>query len=102
MFSGAGSGCNGDDEDECPPLPETGSGDDDLITPVYVPPTRPPPTPKPKKTEGKPDEKPCDDEDCLDGSGSGEVTQETTSIKATGTYFYGFLIKYFTDCHRQM
>ncbi|RZC18407.1 hypothetical protein BDFB_011598, partial [Asbolus verrucosus] len=46
VFSGAGSGCNGDDEDECPPLPETGSGDDDLITPVYIPPTRPPPTTK--------------------------------------------------------
>uniref|UniRef100_A0A6P7GQI9 Neurexin-3-beta-like n=1 Tax=Diabrotica virgifera virgifera TaxID=50390 RepID=A0A6P7GQI9_DIAVI len=81
VFSGAGSGCNnGDDEDECPPLPEHGSGDDDLITPVYDPPTRPPPTKKPKhKSDGGDDKgKPCDDEDCFPGSGSGEVTEETT------------------------
>ncbi|XP_023310853.1 neurexin-1-like [Anoplophora glabripennis] len=77
VFSGAGSGCNGDDEDECPPLPETGSGDDDLITPVYVPPTRPPPTAKTPKNSNI--EKLCDDEDCnIDGSGSGEVTEEST------------------------
>ncbi|XP_060517696.1 neurexin 1 isoform X2 [Cylas formicarius] len=84
IFSGAGSGCNGDDEDECPPLPEVGSGDDDLITPVYVPPTRPPPTAKPKKI---PDEgKGCDDDDdCIAGSGSGENTEDPfTSSKATG------------------
>ncbi|CAH1124036.1 unnamed protein product [Ceutorhynchus assimilis] len=84
IFSGAGSGCNGDDEDECPPLPEMGSGDD-LITPVYIPPTRPPPTVKPKKkvvVNGKD----CDDEDCIDGSGSGEITEDPTftSSKTTG------------------
>ncbi|XP_023027641.2 neurexin 1 isoform X2 [Leptinotarsa decemlineata] len=80
VFSGAGSGCNGDDEDECPPLPESGSGDDDLITPVYVPPTKPPPTKKPKKPEGDDKTKPCDDEDCIpDGSGSGEATEEATT-----------------------
>ncbi|XP_056637002.1 neurexin-1 isoform X2 [Diorhabda sublineata] len=84
VFSGAGSGCNnGDDEDECPPLPETGSGDDDLITPVYNPPTRPPPTKKPKpKPEGA-ETKPCDDEDCFPGSGSGEVTEETSKTTPT-------------------
>lgn len=38
VFSGAGSGCRDDDEDECLPAPEAGSGGDDLITPVYVPP----------------------------------------------------------------
>lgn len=73
-------GCKSDDEDECPSLPENGSGDDDLITPVYVPPTRQPVTKAPKKTApsgGKPN---CDDEeeDCFPGSGSGEPTEETT------------------------
>ncbi|CAH1113681.1 unnamed protein product [Psylliodes chrysocephalus] len=84
VFSGAGSGCNnGDDEDECPPLPETGSGDDDLITPVFIPPTRPPPTKKPKNNvDGGDDKKPCDDEDCFQGSGSEETTEESTT-KAT-------------------
>ncbi|PSN31987.1 Neurexin-3 [Blattella germanica] len=78
VFSGAGSGCNTDDEDECAPTFENGSGDD-LITPVYVPPTRPPTTtPKVTSTEGKP----CDDEDCVSGSGSGEVTTEDNN---TGT-----------------
>ncbi|XP_063921501.1 neurexin 1 isoform X2 [Zophobas morio] len=75
VFSGAGSGCNGDDEDECPPLPETGSGDDDLITPVYIPPTKSTPTTK-KPTKTHEAGKPCDDEDCFTGSGSGEVTEE--------------------------
>nr|XP_022912901.1 neurexin-1-like isoform X2 [Onthophagus taurus] len=75
VFSGAGSGCNNeDDEDECPPLPENGSGDDDLITPVYVPSTRPPATTKPAT---KSPESNCDDEDCgFGGSGSGELTTE--------------------------
>ncbi|CAH1169814.1 unnamed protein product [Phaedon cochleariae] len=84
VFSGAGSGCNdGDDEDECPPLPpEAGSGgddDDDLVTPVYIPPTRPPPTKRPPKGGEQRGGKPCDDEDCVpEGSGSGEVTEEAT------------------------
>nr|CAD7425077.1 unnamed protein product [Timema monikensis] len=136
VFSGAGSGCNADDEDECTPVFESGSGEntrvvvanitrmrhrlenqspfiikavfnfvclsardgifiapalatqgDDLITPVYVPPTRAPTAPsrthKPGVSGG--DSKPCDDEeedDC--GSGSGEVTTEnhgTTAAK---------------------
>lgn len=86
VFSGAGSGCNGDDEDECPPLPDNGSGDDDLITPVYIPPTRPPPTVKSHK---KPDTDdvttPCDDDDdCVPGSGSGEVTEESTTTGSQG------------------
>lgn len=86
VFSGAGSGCNGDDEDECPPLPETGSGDDDLITPVYIPPTKPTPTTKKPHKTGQEGGKPCDDEDCFTGSGSGEVTEETavTTSHATG------------------
>jgi leucine-rich repeat transmembrane neuronal protein 1/2 len=80
IFSGAGSGCRGDDEDECTPPFENGSGDD-LITPVYVPPTKQPTTPggsKPK-SGNKEGEKTCDDEDCLHGSGSGEVTEVITS-----------------------
>lgn len=92
VFSGAGSGCNnGDDEDECPPLPESGSGDDDLITPVFVPPTRPPPTIKPPHKTGGTQEggKPCDDEDCFPGSGSGEVTEESSiTSQATGKEMY--------------
>ncbi|KAJ8963150.1 hypothetical protein NQ318_018615 [Aromia moschata] len=88
VFSGAGSGCNGDDEDECPPLPENGSGDDDLITPVYVPPTRPPATPKPsKKNNSREEEKLCDDEDCTVGSGSGEITEEPSTSKTTDLIF---------------
>jgi hypothetical protein len=44
---------------------------------VYVPPTRPPAT-TPKVTPSSQ----CDDEDCVTGSGSGEVTTEDNS---TGT-----------------
>lgn len=49
---------------------------DDLITPVYIPPTKQPSTTKiPGKDKEKPSEKPCDDEDCFEGgSGSGETT----------------------------
>lgn len=86
VFSGAGSGCNGDDEDECPPLLENGSGDDDLITPVYIPPTRPPPTTKPPQKPLPAGGKPCDDEDCFPGSGSGEVTiDESSTVTSQGT-----------------
>jgi leucine-rich repeat transmembrane neuronal protein 1/2 len=79
IFSGAGSGCRGDDEDECMPPFENGSGDD-LITPVYVPPTKS--TATGTKAKPKENEKLCDDEDCLHGSGSGEVTDSysTTSV----------------------
>lgn len=86
VFSGAGSGCNGDDEDECPPLPETGSGDDDLITPVYNPSTKPTPTTKRPHKANQEGVKQCgDDEDCVSGSGSGEVTEEpAVTSHATG------------------
>ncbi|CAO1431878.1 unnamed protein product [Diamesa hyperborea] len=80
IFSGAGSGCRGDDEDECIPPFENGSGDD-LITPVYVPPTKQTTTPTKPKAKG--DEKLCDDEDCLHGSGSGEVTDTFTTTSVT-------------------
>lgn len=81
IFSGAGSGCRGDDEDECMPPLEGGSGDD-LITPVYVPPTKQTITSTKSKTNESGKE--CDDEDCktVDGSGSGETTDSmsTTSL----------------------
>ncbi|XP_039947733.1 neurexin-1 isoform X3 [Bactrocera tryoni] len=80
IFSGAGSGCRGDDEDECTPPFESGSGDD-LITPVYVPPTKQTTTAQvanTDKTNGT--ERACDDEDCLHGSGDyGETTEQFTS-----------------------
>ncbi|XP_049286072.1 neurexin-1 [Anopheles funestus] len=90
IFSGAGSGCRGDDEDECTPPFENGSGDD-LITPVYVPPTKQTATTSSGgggkdgsggRGRGKAGEKLCDDEDCLHGSGSGEVTEVFTTSTA--------------------
>lgn len=81
IFSGAGSGCKGDDEDECMPPFENGSGDD-LITPVYVPPTKQTTTSNKSKSKD-PNEKLCDDEDCLHGSGSGEVTDSFTTTSIT-------------------
>lgn len=89
IFSGAGSGCRGDDEDECTPPFESGSGDD-LITPVYVPPTKQPSTPhkSEQETGGK---ESCDDEDCVHGSGDslGSITESFTlsTSKGTGTSF---------------
>lgn len=88
IFSGAGSGCRGDDEDECTPPFESGSGDD-LITPVYVPPTKQPNGAAGGDATGNAEtgktsaaangdkaeagatgtERTCDDEDCLHGSG---------------------------------
>ncbi|XP_025837261.1 neurexin-3-like [Agrilus planipennis] len=81
VLSGSGSGCNnGDDEDECPPLPDSG-GTDDLITPVFIPPTKPPPTTKLPPNPNEPE--PCDDEEC--GSASGEITEEPPSTSSKGT-----------------
>lgn len=88
IFSGAGSGCRGDDEDECTPPYESGSGDD-LITPVYVPPTKQTTTSQKTEKETGGTERPCDDEDCIHGSGdSGEVTETVTSTsKGTGNIY---------------
>lgn len=81
IFSGAGSGCRGDDEDECMPPFENGSGDD-LITPVYVPPTKQTITKPKTKTENE--KNPCDDEEnCVPGSGSGEVTDLYSTTSGT-------------------
>lgn len=101
IFSGAGSGCRGDDEDECTPPFENGSGDD-LITPVYVPPTKQT-TPAAGQGQGgrgrKKDEgKLCDDEDCMHGSGSGEVTEVFTSstakVSGMGLWDTLFVVRY--------
>ncbi|XP_065079227.1 neurexin 1 isoform X3 [Ochlerotatus camptorhynchus] len=88
IFSGAGSGCRGDDEDECTPPFETGSGDD-IITPVYVPPTKQTTAAGTGAGSGagkggrrKDEGKLCDDEDCIHGSGSGEVTEVYTGTTA--------------------
>lgn len=69
---------------------------DDLITPVYVPPTRPP-------VQVTTKDKPCDDEeDCFTGSGSGEVTSTPDEHGTTnkGIYFsvqfWIFKIKFLT------
>ncbi|XP_037947994.1 neurexin-3-like [Teleopsis dalmanni] len=81
IFSGAGSGCRGDDEDECTPPFESGSGDD-LITPVYVPPTKQTTTSQNVSTDKNNNgtERACDDEDCVHGSGDyGETTEQFTS-----------------------
>lgn len=101
IYSGAGSGCRGDDEDECTPPFIEGSGDD-LITPVYVPPTKQPQHKSESKSSSSSSsssssassssgaaggdnniatEKSCDDEDCLHGSGDNsiETTEQFTS-----------------------
>ncbi|XP_029177098.1 neurexin-1-like isoform X2 [Nylanderia fulva] len=84
IFSGAGSGCAGDDEDEeCTPIYESGS--DDIITPVYVAPTRSPTTLRPKHHKENIQERPsCDDEeDCEEGSGDSRTTEEIFVTSAT-------------------
>ncbi|KAI5748091.1 hypothetical protein M8J77_021783 [Diaphorina citri] len=76
VFSGAGSGCPNDDEDSCTPSFDTSPGDD-LITPVYVP-----PTPRSKK----PLEPQCrdDDEDCVtDGSGDDRDDVSTPELPSS-------------------
>ncbi|XP_014473358.1 PREDICTED: neurexin-1 isoform X1 [Dinoponera quadriceps] len=86
IFSGAGSGCAGDDEDEeCTPIYESGSGKYDIITPVYVAPTRLPTTLRPKSRKGNIQERPsCDDEeDCEEGSGDPGTTEEIFVTSAT-------------------
>ncbi|XP_070156570.1 neurexin 1 isoform X1 [Polyergus mexicanus] len=86
IFSGAGSGCAGDDEDEeCTPIYESGSGKYDIITPVYVAPTRVPTTLRPKLHKENIQVKiSCDDEeDCEEGSGDPRTTEEIFVTSAT-------------------
>ena len=89
-MSGGGSDCV-DDEDQCVPSPDSiGSGDDDLITPVYVP-TKKPQLTTPRSTKTGNDIRLCDDEDCFEGSGLNEVSIEVPMTNLTGF----FLKKYF-------
>ncbi|XP_064621737.1 neurexin 1-like isoform X2 [Lineus longissimus] len=90
IFSGNGSGCRSDDEDDCP----MGSSGDNIITPVIkihttpAPPTTTVPTTTstttlptttPGKIEGGSGMAPCDDDDTeCDGSGDGEVIVDAT------------------------
>lgn len=105
IYSGAGSGCRGDDEDECTPPFIEGSGDD-LITPVYVPPTKQPQQQKGEsKSSSMPSsagagaaggetnivtEKSCDDEDCLHGSGDNSIETTEQFTSTTSKCFYCF------------
>ncbi|VVC42463.1 Concanavalin A-like lectin/glucanase domain,EGF-like domain,Laminin G domain [Cinara cedri] len=86
VYSGAGSGCNHDDEDQCTVLPFDGSSGDDLITPVYVPPTVVPPPGLVTNVPGA-----CDDEetDCITGSGFGPTTFSTDETVVTTKSAHG-------------
>lgn len=61
---------------------------DDIITPVYVAPTRLPTTLRPKPHKENIQERPtCDDEeDCEEGSGDSRTTEEIFVTSATGPY----------------
>ncbi|XP_076378751.1 neurexin 1 isoform X3 [Megalopta genalis] len=100
IFSGAGSGCTADDEDEeCTPIYEPGS--DDIITPVYVASTRSPVTLKPKHRKENIQERPtCDDEeDCEEGSGEPVTTEEifVTSVTDSSSVTYTTAREYTTS-----
>ncbi|KZC06669.1 Neurexin-3a-beta [Dufourea novaeangliae] len=102
IFSGAGSGCTADDEDEeCTPIYEPGS--DDIITPVYVAPTRSPTTFRPKHRNNNIQERPsCDDEeDCEEGSGEPITTEEilVTSVTADSSSVTYTTAREYTTSH---
>lgn len=60
---------------------------DDIITPVYVAPTRLPTTLRPKLHKENMQAKICDDEeDCEEGSGDSRTTEEIFVTSATGSY----------------
>ncbi|KAJ8674026.1 hypothetical protein QAD02_005288 [Eretmocerus hayati] len=99
IFSGAGSGCAGDDEDEdCTPVSEN---TDDLITPVYVAPTKSSlATSRPRTHHGPGAGEsggslgggsrgkagiPCDDEEECNEEGSGSEPGTTEEIFVTST-----------------
>lgn len=95
IFSGAGSGCAGDDEDvECSPNYDLTS--DDLITPVYVAPTKSPFSVQSKNKKENIKERPtCDDEeDCEEGSGSDPGTTDTGIIVSSTSKPLFFKMKY--------
>lgn len=110
IYSGAGSGCRGDDEDECTPPFIEGSGDD-LITPVYVPPTKQPQqkgdiskTSLSSSSSGSSGaaggetnivtEKSCDDEDCLHGSGDNSIETTEQFTSTTSKCLFGIPFNY--------
>lgn len=71
---------------------------DDLITPVFIPPTRSPTAgrpgagSKPGHVAGGASGKPvCDDEDCFVGSGSGEITAPEDHVSTTGAKGTGLI-----------
>lgn len=63
---------------------------DDIITPVYVAPTRSPTTFRPKHHKENIQERPsCDDEeDCEEGSGEPVTTEEIFVTSTTGPFFH--------------
>jgi len=68
---------------------------DDIITPVYVAPTRLPTTLRPKLHKENIQQRPsCDDEeDCEEGSGEPEKTTEEIFVtSATGPYFENIVL----------
>ncbi|XP_054153986.1 neurexin-3-beta-like [Oppia nitens] len=104
IYSGAGSGCfDADDEDDCSRMEASGGGDggDDLITPVYIASPRSPVTgvppyslqSTPHGSVGGVVSHKCDadDEDCIDGSGSGELIggQQQHITSSSNNIYYG-------------
>ncbi|XP_050438780.1 neurexin-1a isoform X2 [Adelges cooleyi] len=92
VYSGAGSGCNHDDEDQCTVAYDTTGTGDDLITPVYVPATAVPPPPLATGVPRPPTAVGCDDDDeetdCITaGSGFGPTSPpgatEFTTVKSS-------------------
>lgn len=69
---------------------------DDLITPVYVAPTRLPTTLRPKHNENIQERPSCDDEeeDCEEGSGEPGTTEEIVVTSVTGPCLPKKLKKY--------
>ncbi|XP_076289211.1 neurexin 1 isoform X2 [Lasioglossum baleicum] len=99
IFSGAGSGCTADDDEECTPIYEPGS--DDIITPVYVASTRSPTTLSPTHRKENIQERPSceDDEDCEEGSGEPITTEEIflTSVTDSSSVTYTTAREYTTS-----
>ncbi|XP_023315874.1 neurexin-1 isoform X2 [Trichogramma pretiosum] len=103
IFSGAGSGCAGDDEDEdCTPIYENGS--DDLITPVYVASTKSTVTVRPKihapssnmqeKNIQCDDEEECNEEGSGDSGNSEDIFVPSSTARSSPTSGYNTTPRY--------